>query len=125
MTPEEYWQKYQPQPMTPTYYDQMTFGFDIVEMHTKEVNGTPNVVYKVSYFVWGDYQGEKGQIEQELVFPQEVLDVQVSFTPYDQLTEATVINWIEDSTSYIHTQYSIANQLYVPTDNVPPLPWAS
>lgn len=125
MTPEEYWQKYQPQPMTPTYYDQMTFGFDITKMHTKEVNGTPNVVYKVNYFVWGDYQGKKGQIEQELMFPQEVLDVQVSFTPYDQLTEATVISWIEDDTSYIHTQYSIANQLYVPTDDVPPLPWAS
>jgi hypothetical protein len=123
MTPEEYWIKYQPKPVTPAYYDQMTFGFDIEQMHTKTINGTPNVVYKVNYYVWGEYQGEQGRVSQELTFPQEVLDEQVSFIPYDELTKETVIGWIEDNTSYIHTQYTIANQLDVPSDDTPPLPW--
>jgi len=123
MTVQEYWQKYQPQPRTPDLYAQMTFGFDINEMHTKEVNGTPNVVYKVSYSIWGDHQGTRGKIARELEFPQDVLDAQTSFTSYDQLTEATVIGWIEDNTSYIHSHYTLANQMAEQPEAPTALPW--
>lgn len=125
MTPQEYWQKYQPQPVVPRLYDEMTFGFDIIKLYTKELNGTSNVIYKVEYFIWGKYGNNDFRIWRELEFPQQVLEEQVSFVPYGEITEDMVVNWIEENTSFIHSYYSIANELDHADEVTPPLPWQS
>lgn len=89
----------------------------------------PDYVVTVFYVYTGNQDGTKSSIESTVTFDT---NQQTNFIPYDQLTEETVIGWVEASLGeegiaalQLTIQGRIDQLLNPPvTPSVTPLPWA-
>lgn len=92
----------------------------------KEIDGSQNVVFAINWTL----VGRDGSVEAACPATTTVPYIAgSSFTPFDQLTEAQVLQWIEEYTPVAYMQgykntidFTIAQQTQ---QEIPPLPWVS
>lgn len=114
-----------PDLIKPDTYDLATFGTDIKSVSTITAKGIPNVINKIQYAIWAEIDGQRTFHENEVIYSDEYLNAQESFTPYESLTKEQVVSWVEGHTHLQSIHYSLCNRfVQQPVEVKPALPWA-
>lgn len=105
-----------------------TYTWAVVQMDAyPEVDGETDVVFSVHWTLTGTEAGFVG-----FVYGSQgvTVDPKAPFTPYDKLTEAQVIGWVQDAMGVeqvaayeANVAQQINDQIYPPVVT-PPLPWS-
>lgn len=118
-----------PTPIKPSNYDDTTFTTVITDVKTVDIGGNTDVVKKISYYIEANWDGAIRRHTSTVDYWDDTLSELSDITPFDQLTEAQVLNWIDQTISRIHIEYSLCNMLLPkaePNEGASKaLPWAS
>ena len=105
-----------------------TYTWAVVQMDCyPEEDGETDVVFNVHWTLTGEEAGFTGYVYGSQGV---TIDPDAPFTPYDQLTEAQVIGWVqaamgaEQVAAYEANVAQQINDQIVPPVVTPPLPWA-
>lgn len=106
----------------------ITYTWNITQLECyPQTAGQTNVVCKAQWTLNGSYADYTNSLSGEAPF---VYSEGSSYTPYDQLTEAQVIQWVQNSLGaqfVADAEHSIAENIQAamsPLPVTPPLPWA-
>lgn len=105
----------------------MIYSWQINEMFAyPEKDGKQNVVFGISYTINGEDDGDTASIQAQIPMPLP----SDNFTPYDQLTEEQVIDWVkgelgDEQVAKLEAQLAqMVSEQKTPSVVVNPLPWA-
>lgn len=103
-----------------------TFTIKVNGIRTTTVDGMQNVVKQVDWTMIGEESGQRFELPQTTILVDPVID---SFVPLTQVTEQTVISWIEANETRIpaikaHIQIVLDKQVAESTLVSAPMPWA-
>jgi hypothetical protein len=117
-----------PTPNKPSNYDDATFSTVITDVKTVDIGGNTGVVKKISYYIEVNWSGFKKRHIHTIDYLDEDLSELSDITPFDQLTEAQVIGWINQRIDRTSIEYSLCN-IILPPDlssegTSQALPWA-
>lgn len=102
----------------------ITYTLQINDLRVIQLEDQPNTVCQVDY----EYIGINADNKAQSYIGTERLDTEgiESFVAFDDLTEATVIDWLEavwSDTHYTHMQEQIASRLNIPVITSARKPW--
>lgn len=107
----------------------VTYTWAIVQMDAyPEYEGETDVVFNVHWTLTGTDSGYQAYVYGSQAVP---LDSEAPFTPFDDLTEAQVIGWVQDAMGEEQTtafEASVAAQIAAqinPPVVTPSLPWSA
>lgn len=103
-----------------------TFTTKITGLRTATVNGVENVVKQLEWILQGEQEGQKFELPQVTEIPDPQSE---EFIPLQQLTESTVVAWIEAHEPRFeaikaHIQYVLDKETAKATLSATPMPWA-
>jgi hypothetical protein len=107
----------------------ITYTWAVTQMSTTRVGDLPNYVVQAAWTKTGTNEdGITGVFTGVTPFTPD--PEQADFIPYDQLTEAVVLGWIQSSIGGLMAESmdkAIANQIAEKIDPIvnPPLPWST
>ena len=106
----------------------MEYTWAVTDMKTIDADGVENAVVQTYWTKTGtDEQGNEGVFSGATPFPLTSIDPE-KFIPYDQLTEAEVLGWIQTVVvgSYEeHVNAQIQKQIDAKNIHDPGLPWGT
>lgn len=105
-----------------------TFTIKIHKVYTKDESGLINVIKRVDWTLSGAQDSQTTPLSPQST--ELSLANTDSFIPYDSLTEATVVSWVEANSPQLdilksHLQVYLDRMCLLATYNSPPLPWPS
>jgi hypothetical protein len=106
-----------------------TYTWNVVQMDCyPEFDGETDVVFTVHWTLSGEEAGFSGSVYGSVGV---TIDEGATFTPYEDLTLAQVVGWVQDAlgeeqvTAYEANVAQQINDQIVPPVVTPPLPWSA
>lgn len=110
----------------PEIFNDTTYTIEVVNMKTATHLGMENVVKGLEYKLTTIYNDKAVSFIHTIDYSLENIDSVDGFTPFNLLTQDTVISWIENTDHFIYLRYSqcqqITDLIEKEAENVP-LPW--